>query len=306
MKILVVGAGAYGLALSNILSDKNEILVYSSLKEEIEKLKQTKSFEGIKLSEKINYTSKTEKLNNIDIAVIVLPTQFIKSELNKLKEYIKNKPIIVASKGIYENKFASELVEESLNIESTHVLSGPSFAIDTIKKQPIVLTLAGNNTSEIKNIFNEGYVKIEQTTDIIGTQICGTVKNTFAIGAGILEGINATTSTKAAYMTKIINETKTIIKLFNGKEDTIMLSCGIGDIILTCTSTKSRNFTLGYMKGKNENIKEYIKMQTVEGIESLKYFSKHLNNINIEMINVIYRIIYDNANCQEILSYIIK
>lgn len=307
MNILIIGAGAYGLALSNILSDKNKILVYSSIKEEIEKLKQNNSFSDIKLSESINYTNKKEEINNIDICVIALPTHVIKQELENLKENIKNATILIASKGIYNNKFVYEIVNEVLPKNNIYVLSGPSFAIDTIKKQPIMLTLAGKNTEKIKSIFNEKYVKIEQTTDIIGTQICGTIKNTFAMGTGILEGLNASESTKAALMTKIINETKKIIKIFNGKEDTLLLSCGIGDIILTCTSKQSRNFTLGYMIGQNQDIKDYIEKQTVEGLENLKYFNQKItSNMNIEIISIIYNIVFKNTSPQEMLTYITK
>ena len=305
MNILVIGAGAYGLALSNILSDKNNILVYSKLEEEINTLKKTKSFQDIKLSDNINYTNKKEKIKNIDIIVLALPTQFIKEELEDLKEYIKNKPIISASKGIHNNKFVSEIVKEILPTNDIYALSGASFAIDTIKKQPIILTLAGKNTKLLKQIFNEKYIKIEETKDIIGTQVCGTIKNTFALASGILEGLNTSDSTKAALMTKIINETKKIIKKLSGKEETLLLSCGVGDIILTCTSKKSRNFTLGYMIGKKENIKDYIEKQTIEGLESLKYFHKNLNEYS-EIIDILYNIIYKNSDPQEIIKYITK
>lgn len=309
MKITIIGAGAYGLALANILSDKNEVTIYSSLKEEIENLNKKrineKLFPNIKLNEKIKF--KTE-IEDTDIIIIALPSQIIKQELLKNKDKLKDKIIILASKGIIEGKFLHEIIKETLNTEKIYVISGPSFAKDVIEKQTITLTLAGINTGKIKEIFNNEYIKIEETEDIIGTEICGALKNTFAIGAGILEGLNKSESTKAAYLTKTINDIKKIIKIFNGNENTILNACGIGDIILTCKSKNSRNYTLGYMLGKKENIKEYIETTTVEGLTTLLEFKNILENkkIKIEIINLIYNIIHNDSDPKEILKYIIS
>lgn len=305
MKILIMGAGAYGLALANILSDKNEVTVYSSIKEEIDNLKTTRKnerlFKNIVLPEKIKYTSEIE---NTEIIIIALPSKIIKKELEKLKEKLKEKIIILASKGTTENKFLHEIVKETLNTEKIYAISGPSFAKDVIEKQKITLTLAGNNTKIIKEIFNEQYIKIEETEDIIGTEICGALKNTFAIGAGILEGLDVSESTKAAYLTKTANDIKEIIKIFGGKEDTILKACGIGDIILTCTSKSSRNYTLGYMLGKKQDTTQYLETTTVEGLTTLLEFKKILENknIKIEVINIIYDIIYNNVEPNKIIN----
>lgn len=308
MKIQILGAGAYGLALANILSDKNEVIVYSSIKEEIDNLKKTRKnerlFKDIILPEKIRYTSEFEEA---EIIIIALPSKIIKQELEKQEEKIKNKKIILASKGMTESKFLHEIVKETLNAENLYVISGPSFAKDVIEKQTITLTLAGTETEIIKKIFNNEYVKIEETKDIIGTEICGSLKNTFAIGAGILEGLEASESTKAAYLTKTVNDIKEIIKIFNGNENTILNACGIGDIILTCTSKSSRNYTLGYMLGKKQDIKSYLETTTVEGLTTLLEFKKMLENknINLKIIEIIHNIIYNNTEPNEIIKYII-
>lgn len=307
MKILTIGAGAYGLALSTILSEKNEVTVYSSLKDEIDNLKKThkneKLFSNLILPNKIEYTNDIRNTNS-DVIIIALPSNIIKKELEKIKENLIDKKIIIATKGIYEKKFMHEILKEFTN--NIYVLSGPSFAKDIIEKQPLTLTLAGTNTKKIKEIFNEQYINIEETKDIIGTEICGALKNTFAIGSGILKGLNASDSTIASYLTKIINDTKRIIKEFDGNENTVLLSCGIGDILLTCTSEKSRNFSLGYMIGNNETketINTYLENTTIEGLSSLIEFKQIYN---IEIINILYDIIYNNKNPKEILSYIVK
>lgn len=302
MNILTIGAGAYGLALSTILSDKNEVTIYSSIKEEIEYLKNNykneKLFPNIEISKKIKFIDKIEK--KYDLIVLALPTNIIEQELLKIKNNIKETPILITSKGIYKNKFPYEIVKKIIKTKQIYILSGPSFAIDTIKKQPLTLTIAGNKS--IKHIFNEEYINIEETKDIIGTEICGAVKNIYAIGSGILEGINASESTKAAYLVKVINETKQIIKKLNGNEKTVLLSCGVGDTILTCTSATSRNFKLGHMIGKNENIDEYIKTTTVEGIKTLIEMKTIIKITEFNIINTIYDIIYNNEKKESILK----
>ena len=301
MNILIIGAGAYGLALSSLLSEKSKVTVYSSLEEEINNLKKTykneKLFPNITLPKKVKFINKIEK--EYEIIILALPANIIEQELQKIKNEIKNTPIIIASKGIYNKKFLYEIVKNIIKSNNIYVLSGPSFAKDVIEKQPITLTLAGKNN--IKNIFPEN-ITLEYTEDIIGTEICGTLKNIYAIGSGMLEGMNLSESAKASYLTKVLNEMKNIIINLNGNEKTILNSCGIGDTILTCSSINSRNYKLGYMVGKKENIEEYIKTTTIEGINSLKELKQVLNIKKYKIIDTIYNIIYNKEPIEKIIE----
>lgn len=319
MNILILGAGAYGLALANILIDKNKVTVYSIIEKEINDLNKTykneKLFPNVELSKKINFTNDIDTaIKNIDLIIIAIPTNYIEDTIKLLKNKISNDiNICIASKGINDdtNKFAYDIVENILKTKNISVLSGPSFAIDTIKKETILLTLAGNNLNAIKNIFPSDYIKIETTNDIEGVELSGTLKNIFAIACGILEGIDASESTKASFLTKVIKETSDIIAAFGGNKETIFLSSGIGDLILTCSSKKSRNFTLGYLIGQNTDkneIDEYLNTTTVEGLDALLSIKKILEekNINNELINLIYDIVNNHTKPNSLLKYIIK
>lgn len=319
MNILIIGAGAYGLALATILEEKNKVIVYSVNKEEINQLNKTYKnellFPNIELSKKIKFTNNLdEALKDINLIFIAIPTNYVDEMTYRLKNKIsKQTKICIASKGINKknNKFAYDIVKENLKSKEIYLLSGPSFAIDTIKKENIILTLAGRKTNKIKEIFPEEYIKIETTNDIIGTEICGTLKNIFAIASGILEGIKASESTKAAFLTKIINETKTLITKFGGNPQTVLNACGIGDILLTCTSKNSRNYSLGYLIGSNEEknkIQQFLNNTTVEGLEAIISIKEILNNKKIknEIIQLIYNIIIDNENPKTLLEYIVK
>lgn len=318
MNIVILGAGAYGLALANILSDKNKVTVYSVKQEEIDNLNKTYKnniiLPNVELSKNITFTADDDVIRNADLIVIAIPTNYIDEVIKNIKHKInKNTKICIATKGINKNlnKFPYEIVKQETKNKNIYILSGPSFAIDTAKKEKIILTLAGNKAEQIKDIFPENYVKIETTKDIIGTQVCGTIKNIFAIASGILEGMNASDSTKAAFLTKVINETNDIILKLNGTKNTILNACGIGDILLTCTSKNSRNFSLGYLIGQNEDktkIQNYINNTTVEGLEALISIKEVLKtrNINNEIINLIYNVIYNNEDINKLLKYIVN
>lgn len=318
MNIVIIGAGAYGLALANILSDKNKVTVYSVKQEEIDNLNKTYKnniiLPNVELSKNITFTADDDVIRNADLIVIAIPTNYIDEVIKNIKHKInKNTKICIAAKGINKNlnKFPYEIVKQETKNKNIYILSGPSFAIDTAKKEKIILTLAGNKAEQIKDIFPENYVKIETTKDIIGTQVCGTIKNIFAIASGILEGMNASDSTKAAFLTKVINETNDIILKLNGSKNTILNACGIGDILLTCTSKNSRNFSLGYLIGQNEDktkIQNYINNTTVEGLEALISIKEVLKtrNINNEIINLIYNVIYNNEDINKLLKYIVN
>lgn len=319
MKILILGAGAYGLALANILNDKNEVTVYSVIKKEIDNLNQTysneKLFPGVILPKNIKFTNDIElATQNIELIIIAIPTNYIDETLKLLENKISgNINICIASKGINSttHKFAYDIIKERIKSDNIYIISGPSFAIDTIKKEHLILTLAGKNPEKIKNIFPEQYIKIEQTTDIIGVELAGTLKNIFAISCGILEGMNVSESTKASFLNKIIVETKNLIIAYGGNCETIFNSASLGDIILTCSSKKSRNFSLGYLignKNDKEEIKKYLENNTVEGIDALISIKNILKeeNINNTLINLIYEIIFNNTDIKELLNYIIK
>jgi len=318
MKITILGAGAYGLALATVLNEKATITVYSVIKDEIDSLKKTyrneKLFPNIKIPKEIKFTNDIdEALKNTNFIIIAIPTNYLNETIKLLKNKInKNINICITSKGINNNecKFAYDIIKEELKTNNISILAGPSFAIDTIKKEKIILSLAGDNVEKLK-IFFPSFIKIQTTTDIIGVQLCGTLKNIFAISCGILEGMNSSESTKSSYLTKIINETSNIIYKFNGKKETILLSCGIGDIILTCNSTKSRNFTFGTLIGAKANkkkIEKYLKNTTVEGIDAIISIKKIMKekNIKSEIIDLIYDIILNNDEPKKLLNYIIE
>lgn len=323
MNITILGAGAYGLALSSMfLENKCNITIWTKLEEEKNNLQNYRCNKLLLpdyiIDKSIKITNNLEEaINNANIIVIAIPIKFINSTLKDLKNYYKkNQHICIASKGIEQetNLFINEIVKKHIKTNKICVISGGTFAIDMIKKIPLGLTIAtkSKETLEIieKSLKNQ-YLTLSYTKDIIGVEICGSIKNIIAISSGIIDGMNYPESTKCMFLTKSLNDILDFITKMNGNKNTILEYAGIGDLILTCNSQKSRNYTLGLMIGKKEpktKIDKYINNTTIEGLYTLKslYDITKKRNINIPIIDITYDIIYNHKNISLIDTYLQK
>ena len=321
MKICVLGCGAYGSALSKILiENKNEVTGWTRFQKEVDILNETRispKLPGIVLPKEIKYTTSLEEAaKDADFVLIAIPTAFVSEVLKKAKPYIKDKPICIASKGIEQDSclFVSEIVENILDTNNMAAFSGPSFAVDIANNVPVGLTLGCQNketTDMILKAFCNEHFKLRVTGDIIGTEICGAIKNVIAIAAGILSGMGMPESTSAMFITESIHDIKELIKGLGADGDTITSFAGFGDLLLTSTSPKSRNFSFGHLIGSGaskEEINNYIENTTIEGLYTLKSIHQLIEGKNVEMpiINLIDEIIYGDKNPQDLVKFLIE
>ena len=322
MKVTILGAGAYGLALATMVNENNhKITIWTKLDSELEELKKNHTNNRVLpdfvLPNNFEYTNNLKKaVENTDLIIIAVPAGFVDSVSKELKQYYKNQHICIASKGIEQDTclFVDDVVRKYINTDKIAVISGPSFAVDIIKKVPIGLSLASKNEETKKIIINalqNNYLKLRATDDIIGIEICGSVKNIIAIAAGIIEGLGLPESTQAMFITESLHDIKELIKALGGNKNTILSFAGFGDLLLTATSIKSRNFRFGKMIGENtpkELIEEFKNNTTIEGLYTLKSIYKLLDNkkVNIPIINLIYDIIFNDQDPHDIKEFLIK
>lgn len=321
MKIGILGAGAYGMAMASVFDNNgHKIKIWSNSEEEVNLLLTNHK------SNKIDYiipddfvitTDMKLVVMDADIIVIAVPSEFVRNVCMELNKYLKKEQVIcIASKGIENNSclFMDEVVRQNINGNNIAVISGGTFAEDMVKEVPVGLTLATEKKlagDMILKAMENDYVKINITDDIIGTEICGSIKNVFAIAAGMLEGMKYPESTKSLFMTEVVNDIKFLIKSLGGKEETVLSFAGIGDILLTCSSSKSRNYTLGKMIGEErerQEIKQYIDSSTIEGLYTLNSIKKLLKDKEIEMpiIDLISDIIMGNKDLIELNNFLKK
>lgn len=317
MKIAILGAGALAIALAKLIEDDDyEIVMWTKFDKEKDMLKEKREntllFPGVKIAEKINITSNIyEAVENTDVIINVLPFIAIKDTIEIMKPvYNKNQIIISTTKGIDETEFitTTELFEEYLGVTKIAALSGPSFAIEIANKENISFMLGSKDEETIevaKKIFEKPSIKIEVTEDIKGIQLAGGIKNAIAVGAGMLYGMNAADSTKAAYLATGMTDMSHLLVALGGKKETAYSYAGIGDLILTCTSHTSRNFSFGYYLGQGMSIIdafEKMNNKTVEGYKVIRALHKYVKEKNIKtyMIDTLYNIIFGNGDVENI------
>lgn len=321
MKISILGTGAFGMALASIFyNNKCNIKMWTNSEDEKDMLIKNRK------SDKINYnipsdiiisTDMKEVVLNTDIIVVAVPAKFVGSTSKELNKYFKsNQVICIASKGIEQNSclFLYDIIRNNIDTLNIGVISGGTFAEDIINNVPIGFSLA-SRSNYTRNIITKAmandYVKIRHTRDIIGTEICGSIKNVIAIASGMLDGMGYPISTSTMFITESLHDIKALIKTLGGNKKTILSFAGFGDILLTCTSTKSRNYTLGKLIGEGkskEEINNYIKNTTIEGLYTLYSIKKLLRNKKIKMpiINLIYDIIVNEKEPSNLTKFLIE
>ena len=322
MKVTILGAGAYGLALATMVNENNhDITIWTKMDSELKELKEkhtnSRVLPDFILPNNLKYTNDLqEAVKDTELIIIAVPAGFVDNVSKELNKYYKNQPICIASKGIEQDTclFVDDVVKKYIKTDNIAVISGPSFAVDIIKKVPIGLSLATKNEDAkkvvIKALQNK-YLKLRVTDDVVGIEICGSVKNIIAIAAGMIDGMSLPESTQAMFITEALHDMKEIIKSLDGDKNTILSFAGFGDLLLTATSIKSRNFRFGKMIGEktpSEIIEQYKSTTTIEGLYTLKSIYKLLDNkkVNIPIINLIYDIIFNDKDPEEIKDFLIK
>lgn len=321
MKIGLFGTGAYGMALSSILvHNKCDVTMWTRFEEEKERLERTRSNEqripNFKIDESIKITTSVEEcIKDKDLLIIAIPAAFVDSLCVQMKDYINNDHILIATKGIEQGTglFINEILEKHLSTNNIGVISGPSFAVDLVTGMPAGLSVASKKPETIilaKEALQNEYIKIRESNDITGIEICGSIKNVIALSSGMLEGLKANESTKAMLIVEAIHDMEEILDSFGCNKRTVLSFAGIGDLILTCTSVKSRNFSFGKLVGEKpsrEVIDEYLKNTTVEGYYTLESIYQLLKNkeVTIPIIDLIYDIVVKGNDPELLLKFLV-
>ena len=231
---------------------------------------------GVPIPKEMTIThSLYESSHNQHMIIIAVPSQFIRHVLHELKgENFKNTTFVSVSKGIEKETLmtVSQIIHNELK-NVTHsqigVLSGPSHAEEVSKKIPTAVVASSrdeNTAKQIQSAFITSYFRVYSTTDILGVEYGGAVKNVIAIGAGIIDGAGFGDNTKAAIMTRGIAEVSRLGIALGARPETFSGLSGMGDLIVTCMSKHSRNRYVGEQIGMGKKLKEVVKsMQMVAG-----------------------------------------
>ncbi len=307
----IIGGGAWGTALGNTLAkdSKKKVIIWSKEKEVAKELNINKSnslyLPNINLNNNIYGTNKLDEAV-APIIFYVTPAQYFRNILFSHHKFLNDQmTIVICSKGIEEKtgNLLSNILEE-INIDLNYgILSGPSFAKEVALGMPAALVLASKSlkfTEEISEKIKFKQLRLYHSDDLIGVQVGGAIKNVYAIGCGIVKGINFGQNAVAALIARAIVEMMRFCVTMGGNKETIFGLSGLGDAILTCNSELSRNFKLGKLIGEGKNIKNIIKgtITIAEGYYTVRavYNIAKKNSIEMPILSAIYSIIYENRD----------
>ena len=283
-KVGIMGAGSWGTALSLLLNKNgHEVTVWSIDKKEIQMLREEREHKsklpGVLLPKEISFTNNLEEgMKEKDFLVLAVPSVFTRSTARSMKPYLKDGQIIVnVAKGIEENTpmTLSEQIEEELPTADVAVLSGPSHAEEVSRCLPTICVVGAKTreTAEyLQTAFMNEVFRVYISSDILGIEVGGSLKNVIALAAGIADGLGYGDNTKAALITRGIAEIARLGVAMGGKTESFYGLTGIGDLIVTCASVHSRNRKAGFLMGQGKTMKEAMDevQMIVEGVYSAK------------------------------------
>ncbi|MBQ3415669.1 MAG: NAD(P)-dependent glycerol-3-phosphate dehydrogenase [Clostridia bacterium] len=306
--IAIIGSGSWGVALGIHLANlNNNVKIWSFSEEERDLINNEKKCKFLpeavipkKLVCSMNYE---EVINGSDFILHVTPSKFTRNIFKEYKNYIKNQPVIICSKG-FENETLKTLDEVLLEEKpdlKIGVLSGPSHAEEVCKAIPTVLVIASKHKEiqeEIQNAFMCNHMRIYTSEDVKGVELGGALKNIIAFCAGAAYGMGLGDNSYAALATRGLAEISRLGTVLGGQKDTFYGLSGLGDLIVTCESEHSRNRTAGKLIAQGKTLEETKKQvgMVIESIDNIEVAYKLSKKYNIEMpiTETVYKVIYEN------------
>lgn len=313
--IAILGAGGWGLGIAVLLNNNgHNVTMWSAVEREVNMLKEERenkiSLPGIKISENIHITADMkEAVENKDMIIMAVASSYVRQTAAKLKEFVKKDQIIVnVAKGIEEKTLytLTDVISEEIPDADVAVLSGPSHAEEVGRGIPTtcVAGAATRETAEyIQNIFMSDCFRVYISSDVLGIELGGALKNVIALAAGIADGLGYGDNTKAALITRGIGEIGRLGVAMGAKFETFCGLTGIGDLIVTCASMHSRNRRAGILIGKGYKMDDAMKEvnMVVEGVYSAKAALELGKKYNIQMpiIEKVNEILFDGLDAGE-------
>ncbi|MFH1674713.1 MAG: NAD(P)H-dependent glycerol-3-phosphate dehydrogenase [Pseudomonadota bacterium] len=315
MYIGIVGAGSWGTALSHLLGGKGYpvdlwVFEHDICQEILTKRENSTFLPGIRLPDTIHPSNDIAKVvSDKEIVLIVVPSHVLRSVAKSMAPYLWEKAIVVvATKGI-ENETFKTMTDVLKDILPTSyhdrlaVLSGPSFAKEVVKDIPTAVTIASSNADtaqQVQRIFATNFFRAYTSSDIIGVELGGALKNVMAIAAGVSDGLELGHNTRAALITRGLTEIRRLGLKLGANPRTFTGLAGMGDLVLTCTGDLSRNRTVGMKLGRGMKLKDILAdMQMVaEGVKTTKSVYNLSRKLGVEMpiVEQTYHMLYDDLD----------
>ena len=305
-KVAVLGSGGWGTALALVAyAAANEVTLWSAFKEEIDEIAlngENKLLPGIVIPRDMKLSYKKEDLKDAEICIVAVPSNVIRTVLRQVRDCISPDCILVnVAKGLEEETLLrlSQVISQELPDNKVAVLSGPSHAEEVARSVPTTVVVACDDKEvceTVQKTMTGRNFRIYINKDIVGVELGGTIKNVIALAAGICDGYGCGDNTKAALMTRGINEIVALGIKMGARMSTFGGLAGIGDLIVTCTSMHSRNRRAGILIGQGCPAADAVrKVGTVEGYYATKtvYELAKREGVELPIVEQCYDVLFN-------------
>ncbi|MBD9446724.1 MULTISPECIES: NAD(P)H-dependent glycerol-3-phosphate dehydrogenase [unclassified Rhizobium] len=293
-KIAVIGAGAFGTALAAViaLTERNAVTLVGRDPELIADLKAEHLHDavlpGIALPESLAFSAEPAAISDADIVLFAMPSQAQADAARQYRPYLQNNAIVVTcAKGIERTtgNLLTDMLEREIPGHPIAVLSGPGFAADIAKGLPTAMAIAAADidvAERLAHAISGRTFRLYASSDRIGVQLGGALKNVLAIACGIVEGAGIGDSARAALIARGLAEMSRFVVAKGGQADTVRGLSGLGDLVLTATSHQSRNLRFGIALGRGETV-DPTHGELVEGAFAAAVASRLAQSLNVSM-----------------------
>ena len=315
MKITVIGDGGWGTANAMLLAGYgHDVTLWGAFPEYVEEMKRTrrneKFLKGVTLPDNLNLESDRAKaVAGAAVVVLAPPSKYFTSVVEGFKGLITKDMLVVSiTKGLCEktNRRMTDLGAEILGTGPIVALAGPTHAEEVSRGVPTAIVAACEDAAKarrVQEIWSGPKFRVYTSSDPVGVEIGGAVKNVLAISVGCSDGMGFGDNTRAALITRGLVEMKRFVLAYGGQEETLNGLAGIGDLIVTCTSVHSRNHSVGERLGKGEKIGDILgSMQMVaEGVWNSKVVHEIAKKLGVEMpiCEMVYALCYKGLSAAD-------
>lgn len=317
-KVAVLGGGSFGTVIANIVASNGyEVGMWLRDDARAEQINQSKEnsryLPGYSLSENLSASSSLEKvLSGAEVVFVSIPSQAFRSVVQTAKPFLQDNQVLVSTtKGIEAQTFSlmSEILREELPQGRVGVLSGPNLAKEVANHHLTATVIASEDAelrTSVQEILHTNYFRVYASSDTYGVELGGTLKNIYAIAAGLSAALGMGENTKSMLMTRSLAEMSRFAVCMGANPMTFIGLAGVGDLIVTCMSPLSRNYRVGYALGEGKSLEEAVDSlgQVAEGVNTIKHVREKAAEMDVYMPLVagLYEVVFNHAPVAEVVK----
>ena len=330
----VVGAGSFGTAVANILAENaSNVLLYVRSDEKAQEIQKTRTSAGQQLNDGITVTRDIAQVaNECEVIFPMVPSANFRDMILSLSPYLKPYHVLIhGTKGFdlhipdkekitKDNPLTrehvrtiSEIIKEETSVLRVGCLAGPNLAKELDQRKPAATVVASHFNEVIsigQRLLKNDRFMIYGSSDLIGIELCGILKNIIAVGAGTISGMELGENAKALFISRGLVEMVYIGKALGGNAQAFLGLAGVGDLIATCTSNLSRNYSVGFRLAKGETLNEIIDSmeEVAEGIKTINIVNELAESYGVRcpITESLYKIIHNEMSIEDGLSYLMS